>query len=541
MSGAKTPNRRRSQIRQLAHLVKEVKEKKEKTTDVFAWTSAHITGVPRVLMIGGETFNTEHWTNVFNHVEPIKQKRSIAPERNEAIHSQVEELIEARILREVKYQTWVSNPMVMKKDNEKWKLRIDFTNINKTCIREPHPLPAAEQKAEGLRGTYQKLIDKVFGHQMGRNMEVNTEDVNFLELPSIRRIGFLDTEYWVFGYGVLSLRIQSIDQYGVLGLRIRSIDQYGVLGFWIRSIDQYGVLSVSVDVDMAYSSKWRLLKNPSALWVKVVKSIHGDEADIDLKGCQTNGIWARIVGSIFYLHSSGIVPLNSIIFKDWCRPVTGGRAFADLNNLLTDFNTLTLSDGGDKVFSSLSTDGIYSVSEVRKHIDDHLLLNSLQCTRWFKVILRNVNIFMWRFFLDRLPHRLNLSSRGLDIDSIMCPLCKNNVDSNAHVFFSCDITSNVWNLVRGWCDAKFPLLSSCEDWESWFLHWHASNDAKVQAYVIFASTCWVLWHFRNNVAFHSQVMRKCDIFDTIRLFSFYWLKFRGKMSFSWTDWLKLPL
>ncbi|GJU51990.1 reverse transcriptase domain-containing protein [Tanacetum coccineum] len=71
--------------------------------DVFAWTSTHITGVPRVLMIRGETFNTEHLTNVFNHAEPVKQKkRSLAPERNEAIHGQVKELTEAEILREVK-------------------------------------------------------------------------------------------------------------------------------------------------------------------------------------------------------------------------------------------------------------------------------------------------------------------------------------------------------------------------------------------------------------------------------------------------------
>ncbi|GJZ72267.1 reverse transcriptase domain-containing protein [Tanacetum coccineum] len=119
--------------------------------DVFTWTSAHIMGVPRVLMIEGETFNTKHQINVFNHAELVKQKkRSLAPERNKAIHSQVEELIEAGILREVKYQTWVSNPMVMKKDNGKWKLHVDFTNINKACIREPHPLLAAEQKAEGL-------------------------------------------------------------------------------------------------------------------------------------------------------------------------------------------------------------------------------------------------------------------------------------------------------------------------------------------------------------------------------------------------------
>ncbi|GJS04240.1 hypothetical protein Tco_0320748 [Tanacetum coccineum] len=142
-------------------------------------------------MIRGETFNTEHRINVFNHAEPIKQKkRSLAPERNEVIHSQVEELMEAGILREVKYHTWVSNPLVVKKDNGKWKLRVDFTIINKACIREPHPLLADEQKAEGLheyrlkcfldayKGYHQiPIAEKDEEKTMVRNIEVNADDI----------------------------------------------------------------------------------------------------------------------------------------------------------------------------------------------------------------------------------------------------------------------------------------------------------------------------------------------------------------------------
>ncbi|GJZ24940.1 hypothetical protein Tco_0562399 [Tanacetum coccineum] len=119
--------------------------------DVFAWTTTHITRVPRTLIIGEETFSTEHQLNVFNHTEPVKQKkRSLATERNKAVRTQVEELMEAGVLQEVKYQTWVSNPIIVKKDDGKWKLRIDFTNINKECIIEPHPLPAAELGSKNL-------------------------------------------------------------------------------------------------------------------------------------------------------------------------------------------------------------------------------------------------------------------------------------------------------------------------------------------------------------------------------------------------------
>nr|GEZ84799.1 hypothetical protein [Tanacetum cinerariifolium] len=49
--------------------------------DVFAWTTAHMTGVPRTVTIGGETFNIEHIINELKHLEPVKQKkRSLTPE-----------------------------------------------------------------------------------------------------------------------------------------------------------------------------------------------------------------------------------------------------------------------------------------------------------------------------------------------------------------------------------------------------------------------------------------------------------------------------
>nr|GEX03387.1 RNA-directed DNA polymerase, eukaryota, reverse transcriptase zinc-binding domain protein [Tanacetum cinerariifolium] len=49
--------------------------------------------------------------------------------------------------------------------------------------------------------------------------------------------------------------------------------------------------------------------------VKVVKAIHGEEVGFELLGSQSSGVWARIVGSIFHLHSSGMVPLSSIHFN----------------------------------------------------------------------------------------------------------------------------------------------------------------------------------------------------------------------------------
>ncbi|GJS75687.1 reverse transcriptase domain-containing protein [Tanacetum coccineum] len=61
---------------------------------------------------------TEHQLNVFNHTEPVKQKkRSLAPERNKVVRTQVEELVEAGVLQEVKYQTWIGRNMEVNADD----------------------------------------------------------------------------------------------------------------------------------------------------------------------------------------------------------------------------------------------------------------------------------------------------------------------------------------------------------------------------------------------------------------------------------------
>ncbi|GJZ36239.1 hypothetical protein Tco_0582056 [Tanacetum coccineum] len=84
--------------------------------DIFAWTYFDITRLYKTIMVGGRPFITEHKLNELKHMEPRKQKkRGLAPERSEALHKEVEELTKADILREVKYQTWVSNPVMIKK------------------------------------------------------------------------------------------------------------------------------------------------------------------------------------------------------------------------------------------------------------------------------------------------------------------------------------------------------------------------------------------------------------------------------------------
>ena len=48
-----------------------------------------------------------------------------------------------------------------------------------------------------------------------------------------------------------------------------------------------------------------------------------------------------------------------------------------------------------------------------------------------------VNVFCWRMFLDRLPTRVNLTKKGMDVPSILCLVSDLMVEDVIHLFFSC--------------------------------------------------------------------------------------------------------
>ncbi|GJS60539.1 hypothetical protein Tco_0655323 [Tanacetum coccineum] len=121
-------------------------------------------------MVGGKPFNTEHKLNEYKHIKPVKQKKSgLGPGHNEATCKEVDELTKAKILRKVKDQTWVANPVMMAKgDKDKTAF---FTEKGVFCYQK---MPFGLKNAGA---TYQRLVDEVFNDQIGRNLEAYVHDM----------------------------------------------------------------------------------------------------------------------------------------------------------------------------------------------------------------------------------------------------------------------------------------------------------------------------------------------------------------------------
>ena len=113
--------------------------------DSFAWSSANLRGISLKV--------TSHEFNVDPTYRPIKQKRcKVGPERAKAVHDEVDRLLKIGSIREVKYPDWLANSVIITKKNGKWRVCIDFTDLNKACPKDSFPLPHIDRLVEATAG-----------------------------------------------------------------------------------------------------------------------------------------------------------------------------------------------------------------------------------------------------------------------------------------------------------------------------------------------------------------------------------------------------
>ena len=62
-------------------------------------------------------------------------------------------LKQARAIKEVFYPEWLANTIVVKKKSWKWRVCIDFMDLNKAYPKDPFPMPKIDQ-----------LVDATVGH-----------------------------------------------------------------------------------------------------------------------------------------------------------------------------------------------------------------------------------------------------------------------------------------------------------------------------------------------------------------------------------------
>ncbi|GKE03417.1 RNA-directed DNA polymerase, eukaryota, partial [Tanacetum coccineum] len=186
-------------------------------------------------------------------------------------------------------------------------------------------------------------------------------------------------------------------------------------------------------------------------------------------------------------------------------------------SLVVEIDTGALVKGSSRseVSAQVEGSGEFSVASSRKFIDDQSIVGANQQTRWIKVVPRKINILAWKIRFDFLPTRLNLSRRGVEIQSIICPTCNKEVESTSRVFFSCSLVRDIYRKIAVWWELSYSDFQKFDDWFDWLLAARVSSKQRLMLEGIFYIAWWLIWNNRNKYLFDSKTPSKEIILDVL--------------------------
>nr|GEU61503.1 RNA-directed DNA polymerase, eukaryota, reverse transcriptase zinc-binding domain protein [Tanacetum cinerariifolium] len=203
-----------------------------------------------------------------------------------------------------------------------------------------------------------------------------------------------------------------------------------------KELGGLGIGSIyGLNLGLLFKWIWRFLCNSPNFWVRVVKIFRGTNGGIteDVKYSSSHSPWSGILSAISLLKLKGIDLLSLCVRKigngSSCRfgrifgvainllkrPPRGGAELSQLNDLLSLTQDVVLSDSSDSWIWSVDVPSGYSVASARTLIDSSTLDVDPKATRWNRFIPNKVNVFIWRLVLNKLPIRVNLDRRDIDI------------------------------------------------------------------------------------------------------------------------------
>ena len=162
--------------------------------DVFAWTHSN--------MIGISPTHASHKLNVVLSVRLIRQRvRRFHPDHHQVIQAEVDNLLKAGFIREIKYPEWLANVMMVPKKGGKWRVCIDYTDLNDACPKDSFPLPRIDQIVDASTGHGMlSLLDAFSGYHQ---IPMYTSDAE--------KIAFI-TPHGLFCYNVMSFGLKNIGE-----------------------------------------------------------------------------------------------------------------------------------------------------------------------------------------------------------------------------------------------------------------------------------------------------------------------------------------
>ena len=123
-----------------------------------------------------------HRLNMSPSSSLIRQKKRVfAQEQDKVIADKVQKLLKADFILEVYYPNWLVNVVMVKKANGKWRMCVDFTDLNRACPKDSYSFPQIDTLVDSTaRHQLLSLMDAFLGYNQIKMEEVDQEKTSLV-------------------------------------------------------------------------------------------------------------------------------------------------------------------------------------------------------------------------------------------------------------------------------------------------------------------------------------------------------------------------
>jgi len=142
--------------------------------DAFAWSASDMPGIDPDFLC--------HRLAMDPQVRPIRQRRrKFNEEKRQAIKDETQKLLAAGHIKEIQYPEWLANVVLVKKSSGKWRMCVDFTDLNKSCPNDSYPLPAIDALVDNASGCkLLSFLDAFSGYNQIKMHPMDEEKTAFM-------------------------------------------------------------------------------------------------------------------------------------------------------------------------------------------------------------------------------------------------------------------------------------------------------------------------------------------------------------------------
>ncbi|KAK1679127.1 hypothetical protein QYE76_039975 [Lolium multiflorum] len=145
--------------------------------DCFAWDYTEMPGLDRSII--------EHRLPLKKGFRPFQQRaRQMKAEILEEVKKEIEKMLNAGFIRPCRYAEWISSIVPVEKKDGRWRVAIDFRDLNRATPKDEYPMPVAETLINAAAGHKNDLTTEEYAALMSDSVE----DVTELRLWSLEKI-----------------------------------------------------------------------------------------------------------------------------------------------------------------------------------------------------------------------------------------------------------------------------------------------------------------------------------------------------------------